>query len=140
MKGAPLAVGGGEDLAARNDLGLQERGLVEQVVAVDVVAGHFEGDHVHAGLKLGGEVPLVHAEEAVRAAGWTVAEELAVEEHAVKRGARGPQEDLLLCGGLEAGAKADEQILLRLAALGPDRFGRYERRPGRREARAHEQK
>ncbi len=96
MKRSALAVGGGKNLSARDDLGLQEGRLVEQVVAVDVVTRHLEGDHVHAGLELVREVPLVHAEEAVGAAGGSVAQELAIEEDAIEGRARGAQEDLLL--------------------------------------------
>ena len=139
VEGRALAAGGGEDLAAGDDLGLEERGLVEQVVAVDVVAGDLEGDDVRAGLELVGQVPLVHAEEAVRAAGRAVAEETAVEEDAVEGGAGGAQQDLVLRGRLEGGAEADEEVLLGLAAFGPDGLGGEEGRRRGGDVRAGQQ-
>ena len=122
-EGSAAAAGGGEDLSARNDFGLEEGRLVEQGVAVDVVTRHLEGDHVCAGLEFVREVPLVHAEEAVGAAGRAVGQEMAIEEDAIEGGARGAQEDLFLRGRFEARAEADGEVLLRLAAFGPDRFG-----------------
>ena len=132
------AVGGREHLAARDDFRLEERRLVKEGVAVGVVAGDLEGDYVRAGLEFAGEVPLVHTVEAVRAASRTVAQEMAVEEDAIEGGARGSQQDLFLRRRFEAGMEADEQVLLRLAALRPDRLAGDEGRRGGRQIGAHQ--
>ena len=117
---------------------MEERGLIEQGVAVDVVTRHLEGDHVYAGLEFGGEVPLIHTKEAVRAASRTMSQEMAVEEDAIKGGARGAQQDFFLDGGLEGGAETDEEILLCLAAFRPNRLGRDEGWGRGREVRTHQ--
>ena len=129
-----LAGGRGEHLAGGDDFRLEERRLVEQIVAVHVVTADFKGNDVQAGLKAAGKVPLVHAVVAVRPARRAVAEELAVQEHAINGGARGAQDGLIPHRRGEARAEADRQVLLRLAPFSPDRFGGDQGGRRRREA------
>ena len=65
-----------------------------------------------------------------------MAQEMAVEADAIKRGAGGAQDDPFLCRRLESRAEADQQVLLRLAAFRPNRLRRNERRGGGRKVRA----
>ena len=124
-KGRAFALGGGNDLAVRpDDFRLEERRLVEQGVAIGVVAGDLKGDGVLAGLEAIGEVPLVHAEITMRAPGRSVAEELAVQEHAIDRRPGRSQPNPTRGIQPKACAKADKEVLLRLAPFGPDRLGR----------------
>ena len=72
-------------------------------------------------------------------AGWTVGQKPAVKENTIKGGTGGTQQHVVLCRCLKAGTKADEEVLLGLAAFGPNRLGRDERRPRSSEIRAHQQ-
>ena len=100
---------------------MQERGLVDQVVAVDVVTGHFDGHDVPAGVKPVRDVPFIDAVPAMGSAGWAVGAEGAVDERAVKRGRRQPQHHALVVGQLDNGPKAHRKVHLALPAFGPDR-------------------
>jgi len=134
-----FAARGGQNPAAHDDFGLQEGGLVQQVIAVGVVAGHLEGDDVCARLELVGEVPLVHPEKAMRAAGGAVRQELAVKKNPVDRAARGAQQNLVPRGRVEAGAESDGDVLLGLAPFGPERFGGHKGRRRGGKVRARQQ-
>ncbi len=117
--------GGGEGLVAGGDFGLEEGGLIEQVVAVDVVAGDFDGDQV-GGLEPGsGELVAVDAVIAVRPARGAFGEEFAVEEDAVAGGAA-EGEPGVFGRAVEGGAEADKEVHFGFAAGGPDGPGGLE--------------
>jgi hypothetical protein len=76
------AGGGGQHFRIGDDLGLEEGGLVQEVVAVGVVAGDLDGKDVASTCRL--ERPFVNAAVPVRAASGTVTDESPVEVDAVE--------------------------------------------------------
>src|SRR5690606_3076146 len=112
-----------EDVVARAHLGEDEGGLVEEVVAVDVVAGGLDGDEVGPVAQPRAEGPLVHAEAAVRPPRRPVPHERAVDEHAVDRRGRHAEHHRPGLDGREHGAEAGEPVHHRRPSLGPDGTG-----------------
>ena len=118
-----LAAGRGQHFPVRHDFGLQERRLIQQVVAVAVVARDLDGHDVLARREFPAQVPLVDPVVPVRAARRAVAEELAVDTGPVEGRGGHPQHGLLLGRRGDDRAEADQQIHLRLAARRPNRLG-----------------
>ena len=122
---------GGDALAVKLDLGLQERGLVEKVVARLVVPGHLDGDDVVAAVHVWSYVVAVDAVEVVGGDAGAVRHELAVDTQTVVR--RGGY--AYVCRGGAAGvyglAERECEVLLGLASLGPYGACRYEAVDGR---------
>ncbi len=117
---------------AVHDLRLEKRRLIDDVIAVDVVARGFNGHDVRARAKKRGGVVFVDAEEPVRRARRTVAQELAVNKYPVIGCAGEADGDRSVSRMLKHRAKTHEEVHLGLAALGPDRSGRGKSRlPGR---------
>jgi hypothetical protein len=126
LKRSARSSGRRHHLVAAGHLGLEEGGLVQEGVAVDIVAGHFDGDQIGAGPELLAEVPDVDAIIAVGAAGRAEAHELAVDPGPIDGGRGHPQRGLRAGLGLDHGAEADREVHFLLAAGRPNGPGAVE--------------
>ncbi len=126
VKGCALTSRRGQDLSLADHLGLEEGGFVQEVKAVDVVAGHLDGQDV-ASLAAVVQGPFIDAPVAVGPAGRAVPHELPVEVHAVERRRRDAKNGRILPGALEDRPEPHKQVLFRLSVRDPHRLGRGER-------------
>ena len=121
------ATGGRHHFFPGHHLGLQERWLVEQVIAVRIVARDFDDDLVAAGFDQWRNVPFIHPVKTVARPRRTMAGKLAVDIGAVKGRPRHAQ---CHCGGrrlVKGRAEFHEQIALRFPPCRPDWFGGQKR-------------
>gem|GEM_PF-4055967 len=102
--------------------------MIEQSKAVHIVAGHLNRHEVPARAQQAGDVQLVDSIITVRTTGRTASQKLAIDRRAINRRGGDFQGGLPLSRRpvwpIEASAKPDGQIHLRLAAGEPNGFGR----------------
>ncbi len=117
--GREFAARGGDALAVDFHFGLQERRLVEQVIARLVVARHFQGHHVASPVQVGLQVVAVDTVEAVRRDTGAVPHELSVHAQAVIGRGGDADQRAFRAARLDHLAERKREILFRLASLGP---------------------
>ncbi|OPZ98369.1 MAG: hypothetical protein BWY71_01287 [Planctomycetes bacterium ADurb.Bin412] len=128
LKRLALARGGGGHLAVHQQFGLEERRLVEQVVAVDVVSGCLDCQNIFLVPQFPAQIPFIHPVVAVRSPCRSVADKPAVQKDSIEGGAGNPQHDIIGFWILHLGTKSHQQIFFRFQVLRPDRLGGQEGR------------
>ena len=118
-------VGRGENVSgAVDDFRLQERRLVEVVIAVRVVTGDFDRDVVFTRFQEGAELPFVDAEPTMRAARRAVTGEFVVDADAHNRRAGRAENDIFRrfrVGDVERRDKNERNVHFLFATGGPNR-------------------
>lgn len=102
-----VASGGGDYFTIGDYFCLEERGLIEGVVAVYVVACNVDGNEVLLFQPVSGKLPLVQAIVSMPCSCRAVAEELSIEVNTVKRGTCDAEKCRIARGFIENDAESD---------------------------------
>ena len=107
-----------------DNLCLEKRGLIEQIVALHIISGHFDAYHVLPLAEVGCDVIRVDAVIVVCCHAGSVRHKLAIDREAIVcrcgQAYEGPRR---LLSDVKYMAEGQIQVLFRLASLGPYRDG-----------------
>ena len=121
--GFEVATRSGYHLAVNLYFGLQERGLIKQIIIVIVVTCHLDSNHIVAALQIWFEVDAVDTVEVVGGNRGAVSHKLTVYAQTVVARSRQTHIGLAYTTCVDYFSERKCEVALRFASFGPNRLG-----------------
>jgi len=91
--------------------------LLEKIIAVRIVAGHLDSNHIRARATAPLQRPFVDTIKSMRSARWPIPQKFSVEKQAINAGPGQPKHGLLYVCVIDHDTKSGKQIAFQFAPL-----------------------